>query len=237
MKVDEWLSRWLPRRCLLCGLGSARALICRACRRDLPWIVRPCGHCGRPAVTDGGCGRCDLILGGIDRAVAALVYEYPVDQLVAAAKFQRRPESARALGEALAWWLLRAPGLTPLPDCIVPVPLHPQRQRQRGFNQAEVIARPLAAALGVKLDTRCCRRIRATQEQSALTGAQRRANLQGAFVAGRELDGQVVAIVDDVVTTGSTASALAASVQQAGAVSVQLWTATRVVRTQAVRNT
>jgi len=206
-QVDQLLDRLLPPRCLLCQ-APVGANCCAGCRRDLPWLQ----HAGR--------------------LHAALAYEYPVDRLIARAKFGGRRDCARVLGEWLAADLL-ASRASPWPELIIPVPLHPRRLADRGYNQSEDIARPLAAATGARIDLRSCRRLRDTPEQSRLSASERRRNLRGAFSAGPGIAGRRVAMVDDVITTGSTMAALARSLLDAGAASVEAWA---VARTQPGRN-
>ena len=134
---------------------------------------------------------------------------------------------ARGLGQLLAW---RMPPLPDPPDAVVPVPLHWRREADRGFNQAEEIARGLCQAAGWPLRTDLCRRMRQTPEQSGLGAARRRDNLRGAFaLAGcpgrRRLPAR--AAVDDVLTTGATAAAVAGVFLAAGVPRLSLWTVAR----------
>ena len=232
-KVDQWLSRLLPRECVLCGQRAGNCNLCAGCLGDLPWIGQGCEYCGAPLpsnVAGGSCARCDVTTRGIDRIVAGLAYEYPVDRLIAGAKFGGRLQLAAAVGEALAWAL----GKRQLarPDIVIPVPLHPARLGRRGFNQAVEIAIPVCRTLGLRLDRRSCRRRCNTAPQTSLPAASRRANLRGAFAVSGELAGLRIAIVDDVVTTGSTVSALASCLREAGAESVVVWAGARVVQNQ-----
>jgi len=163
------------------------------------------------------------------RMRSALVYEYPLERIIAGAKFHQRLNFAVALGELLGVYLNGPTGLSPAerPEVIVPVPLHRRRLAARGFNQAAEIAQPVSRRLGLPLCPDACVRVRHTIEQSSLTGRARRRNLVGAFKAGGELAGLRVAIVDDVLTTGSTVQAMAAAVLEAGAGDVQVWTVAR----------
>jgi len=167
------------------------------------------------------------------RMRSALVYEYPLDRIIAGAKFRQRLDFAAALGELLSHYLdnyLCGPAglsLADRPEVIVPVPLHRRRLAMRGFNQATEIAQPVSRRLGLPLRPGACVRVRHTIEQSSLSGRARRRNLVGAFVAGRELAGRRVAIIDDVLTTGSTVRAVAAAISAAGADDVQVWTVAR----------
>lgn len=227
-KVDGWLALLLPKQCALCGLTSDTHNICVACLADLPWIEQPCKRCGAPLpdAYDGHvCGRCDLDPGGLCELRAALVYEFPVNRLVAQAKFQQKPDSARVLGECLAVALLRWGAERP--DIIVPVPLHKRRLAVRGFNQAQEIARAVSELMNVRQVKNACYRIVDTRPQSDLSAAKRRRNVQDAFTVSSVLSGRHVGIVDDVVTTGCTIVALADAILGAGALSVRAWVVAR----------
>ncbi len=232
LEVDRWREAWLrilPHACALCGLPSGRRRFCRGCLADLPWIDHGCPRCARPLPPGGSvCACSDLCLAGIERLRAALVYEFPVDSLLLAAKFRRRLDLAAAAGELLASKLAQDRD-SPLPALLLPVPLHPRRQRQRGYNQAAEIAAASARRLGVPLAATACRRQRNTAPQTGLGGAERRRNLAGAFVVAPTVRGRRLAIVDDVVTTGSTVSALACALRAAGAEYVEAYCVARVV--------
>ncbi len=169
---------------------------------------------------------------GADRVRTALIYEYPVDRLVTRAKFQSRAECALALGELLGLRLRAARISRTLipPDVIVPVPLHRRRLARRGFNQAAEIAAPIARMLGVPLMERGCRRVVETVEQTTLSGSARRANLRGAFHVDTCRGGLRAAIVDDVLTTGTTVAELTQAFLDAGAAAVEVWVAARSFR-------
>lgn len=167
----------------------------------------------------------------VSRTISALVYEYPIDQLVAMAKFQARADSANVLGELLAEFLLArldADDLV-LPDLILPVPLYHRRIAQRGFNQAAEIARPLASALQLPLCLTGCQRVRDTAAQTRLDALARLKNTRNAFRASAEMAAMHVAVIDDVLTTGSTVRSMAAALHEAGARKIQVWTVARAV--------
>lgn len=231
-KVDRWFAYLLPRRCVLCNTPSGDDSVCPGCCSDLPWLGPCCNGCAvplPPGVADGFCGNCAGRPFAPDRTVAALAYEFPVDRLVTGAKFHRRFHMAEALGEALVHAIGQNLRGRELPELLVPVPLHRRRQAERGYNQALEIARPVARRLGLVLAPGACRRIRATVEQTGLSAAARRRNLRGAFAAGASCAGRSIAILDDVFTTGSTASAVAAAVRRAGARRVEVWAAARTM--------
>jgi len=145
-----------------------------------------------------------------------------VDRLVTGLKFRGELACARVLGTLLARHLVAAD--TRLPLAVVPMPLHAARLRERGFNQAEAIARHVASRTGVPLETSLLHRLRATAPQTTLNTAERRRNCAGAFAVrpGRHCPARV-ALLDDVMTTGSTAAAAAEALRAAGARHVELW--------------
>ena len=227
-KVDDPLALLFPPTCALCGEPGQRCEICDPCCADLPWIRHGCSLCSRPlppAAAPGPCGHCRWPPTALARVIAGLVYEYPVDRLVAGCKYRGRLELGQVLGELLAARIAvaaRQPGWQP-PDLLLPVPLHPAREASRGFNQAAEIARVLQRRLGIPVARRLARRLRATPEQAALGAEARAANLRGAFAVGEGCAGRRIALVDDVITTGATAIALAQAARAAGAEDVQCW--------------
>jgi ComF family protein len=211
VKVDQILDLFLPPHCALCGQSIARRPLCSGCLADLPWLQAGCLP----------------LPGGFDEAWSPLAYQYPVDRLVGAAKFGGQLASARALGEVLA---LCMPTDTPRPDLVIPVPLHWRRQAERGYNQAEEIARGLCRQLDWWLAPGICRRLRATPPQAQLGATERRINLHAAFVA-RSLRPELhILVVDDVLTTGATAEAVAKALRAAGAGHLTLWTVAHALR-------
>lgn len=231
--LEALLDVVLPRHCVLCRLPAGRANVCRGCRADLPWIIRPCARCGMPLPPDTAspeCAKCPVATRGIDRIIAALAYEYPVDRMVAGIKYQQRFDMGRALGEMLVRVLRQAGDARSRPDFLVPVPLHRRRHGRRGYNQAVEIAQPVARAFGIRMAPRLARRVRDTPEQAGLSGRARRSNLRAAFCITCDVSRADIALVDDVVTTGSTASELARTFRAAGAASVQVWTAAAALK-------
>lgn len=196
----------MPVRCAFCGVLTTGAGLCEDCNSDLPWLD--------PAGTD---------LAGAPRVIAALAYEYPVDRIIVAAKFHRQLSHARLLGELLADFLGQRPVNRESPDVLVPIPLHDRRLAGRGYNQALEIARPVASEFELPLRTGLLRRTRATAEQSGLSSEERCRNVAGCFRVVGDCKGMRVALVDDVVTTGNTASAAALALQRAGAIQCEIW--------------
>lgn len=198
--------------------------LCADCRNALPRIENPCPGCGIPLRSATRCLRCLNSPPPFEHVRIPYLYAEPVTGLIHALKFRRRLAAASVLGRLLAEYL-EGPDLC-LPQCIVPVPLHPKRQRERGFNQSMEIARPLSDRLDVPVAPRLARRTRPTVPQSSLRGADsRRRNMRGAFSVQTKAAAGIghVAIVDDVVTTGATVGALALALKSAGVTRIQLW--------------
>lgn len=222
--------RWLwPRNCLLCrARAPAGKDLCAACERSLPRSHAPCPRCGAPGAvvgTDVMCGACQKSPPAFDSTRAVFRYDSPVDRLIQQLKYQGRLELSRVLGNYVAQHLLTLDD--PLPDVVVPVPLHVARLRERGYNQSLEIARFVARALQVPLDWQGTQRIRPTVPQTELPRDQRRKNMRGAFTATREFSGQRIAILDDVMTSGHTANALAECLRRSGAGEVRVWVVAR----------
>ncbi|MGD8999793.1 MAG: ComF family protein [Granulosicoccaceae bacterium] len=226
----------LPRYCQLCGMAigpghhDARLGLCRGCIEDLPWLAHSCSGCGVPLASSGAgmrCGLCQQHPPPFDRTHAVWRYATPLDALICRMKFHNDPAIAETLGKLLAISLAAHP--LSRPDAILPVPLHPRRLRQRGFNQALQIARPVARRLQLPLLTRHCHRRRDTQAQSDLPLHARRANMRGAFVFRRPVTARHVAIVDDVMTSGHTVAELCRQLRRQGVEEISVWCCARTV--------
>ena len=226
--LSRSLDLLLPTRCILCGLCSGpQRLLCPSCLNELPRPSQSCRQCALPG-TDSDlmvCGACLCKPPAWNEALAALVYDYPVDQLVQRFKFQRN----LACGQLLADEMIRhvRQSANCLPDFLIPVPLHLTRRFRRGFNQAEFLARQLGRQLQIPVLVDRLRRSRKTSAQSGLDRKMRRKNIRGAFNC-RQLTRARVALVDDVMTTGTTLTECARTVKAAGASNVAVWVAARV---------
>jgi ComF family protein len=216
--VRAMASALLPPICCLCGAeGQAPNLdLCEVCATVLPVIGESAE--AMPLLPDGPALR----------TLFLFEYAYPVDHFIRALKFRGDRVFARVLGELLARELRSRAWR--LPECIVPMPLHTARLRERGFNQALEIARFAAASLGARVDSRSLVRKMATREQSGLSLRARRKNVRGAFEVIRPLPRGRIALLDDVVTTGSTALAAIDALAAGGAREIELWAIARVER-------
>jgi ComF family protein len=234
-RVYSWLDRacgaLLPPRCVLCdGRGQRPSLdICRACEGDLPVhavIDEPQSHAPTSGVVVAGTLPPDPRLR--DRWFAAFEYASPVDVLVQALKYRGQLATGRVLGVLLGNSIVRH-GLHLDVDVVVPVPLHPVRHAERGFNQSAELGRRVAREVSRRFCEGAVTRVRHTGPQVALRLDQRRTNLAGAFSCATSLRELRVAVVDDVLTTGSTARAIATALREAGAASVDLWCVARAL--------
>ncbi len=226
--VPRWTKHFLhtsvfPPVCLLCGGRGHAVDLCAECRAEFPWLRCSCPRCGTPLPSSTLCDPCQRSVPFYDRIFTAFVYEPPIDALIVGLKFRDRIAHARLLGELLADAL--ATRTVPLPDLILPVPLHHTRLRKRGYNQALELTRPVAQRLGMPVDSTVCHRVRATRPQSTLEAEQRRSNVRDAFFITKnsKVAGRRIAILDDVVTTGHTVNELARVLYQAGARGVEVW--------------
>lgn len=224
------LLAWLqgPPRCYLCLGRCGKGMLCQVCRESLPGPRAACKRCGRRlARPASACGVCLSRPPPYELLCCPMDYRFPVDQLIQALKFN----ADLVAGSLLARLLLEQ--LTgredPLPLAILPIPLHPKRQRSRGFNQSSEIARHLGKALSLPVLEDCLERWRHDPPQSTLGALQRRRNVKGAYRLRRRKGPlpQRIALVDDVVTTGATVDAATRVLKSAGVCQVEVWAVAR----------
>jgi ComF family protein len=214
-----------PGLCLCCGLPSGRSIdLCAGCEGEFKALTYQCQYCAEPLPAPAICPHCLSRPPPFSRIVAPFVYGSPLDKLILALKYGGELSAGRALGAVLAQQLSAAQR-TPeaRPDCLAPMPLHWRRRLERGFNQSREIARALSFATGIPIHNRLVRRIRNTPRQQGLNREQRQKNIRGAFVANPKCAGLHIAVIDDVVTTASTARAVAAALKAEGAKEVEIW--------------
>ena len=231
-------SLFFPAECRICDTpleGFTRVPVCRTCLNapaplDAEYF---CNSCNTPFLNDfpldanGVCALCRSGLRGFDRAASFGFYEGTLRSLIHLFKYS----GMRPLAGRLSRLLDRALPIDERYDAIVAVPLHWRRQWRRGFNQAELLAREVASRRQIPV-MNALRRRKATANQSGLTSAGRRRNIAGAFQprAGISLAGKRILLIDDVMTTGATASACALALKKAGANTVSLLTLARADR-------
>lgn len=236
--LNRVLALVYPDVCQICRkqrTTHAEGYVCSDCGRYVRVIQEPfCARCGLPFEGDMRtrfeCSNCRELNLHFDSARSAVLARGLVLDVIHRYKYQRAIWFEPFLGDLLI--RRAAPALDPSEwDVIIPVPLHPVREREREFNQAQRLARRLSRATGIPVNTRCLRRIRATRTQTLLKRAERANNMRKAFSSkpAVPLRGVSCVLVDDVFTTGATTSACAHTLKAAGARKVCVWTVARGV--------
>lgn len=225
LKIDSY--------CVLCNRSTSSARdVCAACES----LLVGCNHTDRGGIrsclclncgavsASGDCADCEGRSSPFVRIVAPYRYAFPLDKMIQQLKYRDQRVYARVLGSLLSSEVGRD---SELPDCLVPVPLSAGREKTRGFNQAADIARWCGAELGVPSWPWAAQRLIDTGSMAGLSRASRQHRIIGAFRADEAVFGRRVAIIDDVLTTGSTARELATELYDTGASSVELWVLAR----------
>ncbi len=231
-QVVQWTLPWsqalldlvFPPRCA--GCGRSGAWLCLECQNAIRPVPSPlCERCGRPNGRRGLCTLCQHEPPSLSAIRSAALFEGPLRPAIHALKYKGRRHLAEPLGRlmARAWPHTLFQG-----DCLVPVPLHPSRERERGYNQARLLAEALGRQIGLPVVAQAVRRERATQPQVHLNAQERRANVADAFVVGpTPLPGRRPILIDDVCTTSATLSACAQVLWASGAEQVWAYTLAR----------
>ncbi|MDD5214612.1 MAG: ComF family protein [Methylococcales bacterium] len=222
--LEKTLNYFMPPRCILCGdKGFENRDLCAACYEELPKHTPRCYQCASDFISphsNGLCTDCFENPPAFDETFAPFVHQGSIRYLILQLKFHRHYPSVRLLGGLMADYLQKT---AQLPDCIIPVPLHKNRYQERGFNQSIELARVLSKQLNVPLDLHSCIRHRDTAHQIGLNALQRGENIKNAFFVSEKFNAKHVALVDDVMTTGSTVHELALALKMAGCHRVQIW--------------
>ncbi len=213
-----------PPRCVSCGeMGN---LLCAQCREKFELVEPPlCPRCGRPNPNGRLCPLCQRDPLQIDGVRSAAYFAGTLREAIHHFKYYNRQALAIPLGKLMGnYW-----EKSPLPaEIIVPVPLHPNRLRERGYNQAALLARELGQSTGLPVAENGLVRVRATRPQVELTAQERKENVSDAFhCSTMEFKGKRALLIDDVCTTGATLEACSIALQQAGARSVWAFTLAR----------
>ncbi|MFK8330428.1 ComF family protein [Pseudomonas sp. BJa5] len=231
--VYNWLNN--NRACLLCSEpAEQRYPLCVACEAELPWLEDGCQVCALPLPMNGlTCGQCSRRAPAFHRVEAPWHYGFPLDALISRFKYQRQWPLGRLLAQLLGRWLMHrySEGLA-RPTALLPVPLACRRLRQRGYNQAAMLARWLAGQIGIPCNERVLKRQVDTPAQQGLSARARQRNLRLAFTVehAEAIEGRHLALVDDVLTTGATAQALASLLLKAGAARVDVYCLARTAK-------
>lgn len=216
--------------CVLChDVADQPSALCLNCYQNLPWNKRSCLRCARPQMdlSLGICNECLLNPPYYDRTICHLLYQPPVTHLITRLKFHDKLLYAKVLSQILGKSIQQSYEGQSLPEAIIPVPLHVSRIKQRGFNQANLIAGFIKKKTKVPILLTHFYRSRATKAQSLLPARQRKENIQNVFQCKKPLEFQHVAILDDVMTTGHTINEFAKTVKLHGAKRVDVWVCAR----------
>ncbi len=238
--LDALVAVLFPGPCRICGrtlTNASRIPICEACLAAFEPIAEPmCVCCGRPFVStvagqaiEPRCRLCRVSFYAFDVARSFAVYDDTLSEAILLMKYEEVTRLGDWFAERLAETVARE-GARWRADLVVPVPLHPERRRERGYNQAELIARPLAKRLNLRLDPRLLVRTKPRPPQLVLSRSEHWKSVRGAYATreGGKVDKLRILLVDDVLTTGATLDACARALKKAGAAAVLGLTVARV---------
>lgn len=225
MNIRSIMWRSLPKQpCLLCGSASRDGVWCAACDANLPYLTMPhCPVCALPTHNGAICGHCLQHAPNFDRTVAVYAYAFPLNKLVQALKHGQQLVLVNSLADKLAQQVKVRP------DCIVAMPLHPARLRERSFNQSLELARRVSRQMNIPLLLNACQRVRDTPPQTTLSRTERSKNMRLAFACSQDLKDRHVAVVDDVMTSGASLNEVARALRVAGAREVSAWVIARTL--------
>ncbi len=231
--VNNWLDiiqhYLLPPTCILCGnRGIQYKDLCSYCYKDLLPNNSCCYRCAENFPINHSipqlCGHCIKNSPAYDETHAPFIYQHAMRYLISQLKFNHQYKNARLLGTLLAEHVRKN---SELPELIIPMPLHKNRYRQRGFNQSYEIAKTVSRKLAIPLDAHCCSRVIDTPHQSQLSAKQRLHNIKNAFAITRPVQANHIAILDDVMTTGATSNELARMLKKTSISRVDIWVCAR----------
>ena len=222
--VSQWWS--LPTHCLLCQTCQRSSYpVCQACMDDLPRLMSPCRTCAIPL--DGlGIAQCTPCITHppfIDRVLTAYSFNDALRFILHQFKYQE----GLYLTAFIAHLMQQARPIHYPTQCLIPVPMHPNKIRLRGYNQALLLAKKLGRQLNIPVDSASCVKVIDTPHQAGLTARMRAKNLAHAF-RSKTLHLQHVTLIDDLITTGATANELAKTLKHAGIKRVDLWCGAKV---------
>ena len=231
--VNNWLNSIqdtiFPPTCIFCGnQGFNSQDICPACFDELPKNTTCCYRCATPFQTSFDlpqlCGKCLKTPPAFDKTTAPFHYQHTIRYLITQLKFNHQYKNARLLGYLLAQHLQTT---DKMPELIIPIPLHQQRFQQRSFNQSLEIAQTVSKHLHIPINHNSCLRHKNTSQQMTLTAKQRQKNIKNAFKIIKPINAQYIAILDDVMTTGSTVNEFAKTLKKSGIKQVDIWVCSR----------
>lgn len=218
LALNELRSSLLPASCLLCGADSKDQLLCPECANDLPRLPNNrCPQCSEQTTHGERCGACLKDPPAFARSFACFRYEFPVDRIIHAFKYGHQLAVANWAAEIITRQITNN-----IYDLLIPMPLHPDRLRERGFNQSAEIARRIAHKIGCPLGMESLSRCRATPPQAELPMKERTRNVRGAFECSNDLSGKRVLLIDDVMTTSATLREASRIIKLHGAAQIEV---------------
>lgn len=218
--------------CALCG-ADCPGLLCPGCNGDLPRLTAACACCGLPS-QGSDCAACVARPPRWENLVVPFSFAYPIDKIIHEFKYLGAVFWRSFLAREV---VRRSLSLNvPRPEALIPVPVHPRRLAERGFNQALELARGIGSELNIPVWSGALARVGSRPPQVGLSASQRRKNVQGAFATvGVTCAARRVAIVDDILTTGATSSELARILRRRGVHQIQVWVVARTPISQHLR--
>ena len=215
-------------------IALASNKLCHACHLKLPTIKQACKVCGLPcSAVDTPCGQCLKSSPPYDLSLSAFHYEQPISDFITQFKYGNRLDLLPLMTNYLLHTInlrLKNESRSQPPELIIPIPLHYKKRNHRGFNQSRLIAKNLSKSLDIPLSGDEVKRVRQTKTQASLDANERKKNLKNAFEINKELP-ERVAIVDDIITTGTTVSELAMLASKHGAKQIEVWSLARAYST------
>ncbi len=237
-RVYQWLKS--SQKCLLCDAPSHQYIpLCEDCEADLPWLSEHCSQCALPIPDQQAlCADCTQNPPLFSKVITPFQFVFPVDTLISRFKYQQNWPYGQLLSNLLAQYLryyFDEGGQRP--DLILAVPLAKRRQRQRGYNQAQMICDWLGKALDLENPQQLVLRTRETVSQQGLNAKARRENLHNAFQISQpeQVKNKHIVLVDDVLTTGTTCSIISGLLLKHGAARVEVYCLARTGKPQTVK--
>lgn len=227
--IAQWLKQVrLPHICALCNHHhDGHLAICLQCHEFLTPIVSACTYCARPLPKSNfmTCGKCIKTKPYFDQTIAPYSFEEPLRTLLHDFKYRHSLYLVSFLAQLI---LANLPTSTSQPECLIPVPMHPERLRRRGFNQAAELAKFIGRVLSIPCKMHICQKILHTSPQAGLNASQRQKNLHNAFHT-KPVRYKRVALIDDLLTTGNTANEIAKTLKRQGVEHVSIWCCARTI--------
>lgn len=218
----------MPIPCLLCGASNNHDCICQACSDQLPFLEQACPRCASPLQQTMLCGQCLNNPPEQDMSFSLFYYREPINRLIADLKYHDKLTLSGMFATQMAEQLKTRQ----LPQLLIPIPLHPRRLRDRGYNQSLELAKQLSKQLAIPVGHDVLTRIRDTLPQASLPFSERKNNMKQAFQINNTNIPSHIALIDDVLTTGHTANVAVKILRKAGVTTIEVWTIARTVKNQ-----